>query len=147
MEDDNTGIHRNPVTGVHHIDESINRRAREKGQWKYYGDSIDYMMFDRESYIEACLTQGRPFVITWVPSIKRLECRHYPDVHGVPDLFGIWEIPTLFTGVDGMKRFRIFLIPYLITGYSIPPQLEEDPEPLVPFTAKTIENIAAIQEE
>ena len=147
MSNDMNEKGRNPETGANWIDEDINRRARKKGQWKYYGDSIGYSLFDREGYIEACLKAGRPFVITWVPNIKRLECRHYQDVHGVSDLFGIEEVPTLFSSRKGMERYRIFLIPYLLTGYAIPSQLEEDPEPLVPFTAKTIERVKEIEEE
>ncbi|MBA7587026.1 hypothetical protein ES708_29036 [subsurface metagenome] len=63
----------------------------------------------------------------------------------MPDIFGIEEIPTLFSDKKGMESHRIFLIPYLITGYDIPPELEEDPEPLVPFTAKTIEMTKEIE--
>ena len=136
---------RNPVTGEHWLEETINRRAREKGQWKHEGYTYDYDLFDREGYIAACLEAGRPIVITSVPSTVRLKCRHYSDVFGVPDLFGIEEIPTMFTGVKGMENRRIFLIPYLITGYDIPPELEQDPEPLVPFTAKTLSVLKEIE--
>jgi len=134
--DINPGI--NPRTGNFWIDERINRAARKKGQWKQEHDG-DYDLFDREGYIEACLEAGRPFVITWVPSIIRLKCRDYQDIFGISDIVDIEELPTLFTGVRGMKSFRIFLIPYLLTGYDIPERLERDEEPLVPFTAKTIE--------
>ena len=130
---------RNPVTGAHWLDEEINRRAREKGQWKHEGYNYDYDLFDREGYIAACLDAGRPIAITWVPSSIRLNCRDHQDIFGIPDIVGIEEIQTLFTGTKGMKSFRLFLIPYLITGYDIPERLERDEEPLVPFTAKDIE--------
>ena len=136
---------RNPETGEHWLEEEINRRARRKGQWKHERYTYDYGLFDREGYIKARLEAGRPFVITWVPSTIRLCCRHYQDVFGVPDLFGIEEIPTLFSDKKGMESHRIFLIPYLITGQDIPPEMEEDPEPLVPFTAKTIELMKEVE--
>ena len=136
---------RNPETGEHWLDEDINRKAARKGQWQRVYYTYDYDLFDREGYIAACLEAGRPFVITWVPSTIKLRCRHYQDVFGVPDLFGIEEIPTLFSSRRGMERYRIFLIPYLLTGYGIPPELEQDPEPLVPFTAKTIELVKEIE--
>lgn len=143
-----TMFNRNPDTGAHWFDEAINRRAHRKGQWKHRGRFSDtYRLFDREGYIEDCLNVGRPFVITWESSAKRLECRTYEDIHGVSDLFGISEIPTLFTGVKGMKQFRLFLIPYLLTGYDIPGQIERDPERLVPFTAKDIEMMNEIEGE
>lgn len=135
---------RNPDTGEYWIDEHINRKAREKSQRVHDGD---YDLFDRAGYIEACLEAGRPVVITWVPSTIRLRCRYYQDVFGVSDILGIEEIPTLFSGKKGMERYRIFLIPYLLTGYDIPPELEQDPEPLVPFTAKTIEMMKEIENE
>lgn len=138
-------FNRNPDTGAHWMDEAINHRAHKKGQWKYRGRFSDiYRLFDREGYIADCLNAGKPFVVTWESSAKRLECRTYPDIYGVSDLFGIDEIPTLFSGVKGMKHFRLFLIPYLIIGYDIPEQIERDPERLVPFTAKDIETIAQI---
>lgn len=99
----------------------------------------DYELFDRAGYIATRLEAGRIVVITWVSSMIRLRCRDYRDVYGLSDLLGIEEIPTLFTDIKGMERFRMFLIPYLLTGYDIPPELEQDEEPLVPFTAKTIE--------
>ncbi len=135
---------RNPETGESFIDERINRRAWRKGQWEREHNG-DYDLFDRAGYIEACLKAGRPVVITWVSSSVKLHCRHYTDVHGVPDLFGVEEIFTLFSGKKGMESFRIFLIPYLLTGYDIPPELENDPEPLVPFTAETIELMKEIE--
>lgn len=138
---------RNPETGEHFLEERINHRAREKGQWKHEEYTYDYDLFDRERYIAACLEAGRLFVITWEPSTVRLRCRHYSDVFGVPDLFGIEEIPTLFSDKKGMESHRIFLIPYLITGYDIPLELEQDPEPLVPFIAKTIEMMKEIESE
>ena len=128
------------------IDKAINRRARRKGQWER-GHDGDYDLFDRERYIEACLEAGRPVVITWIPSTIRLSCRYYQDVFGVPDLFGIEEISNLFSDRKGMESHRIFLIPYLITGYDIPPELEQDTEPLVPFTARTIEMAKGIEGE
>ncbi|GAI60270.1 unnamed protein product, partial [marine sediment metagenome] len=76
---------------------------------------------------------------------KRFRCRDYRDVYGLSDLIGIEEIPTLFTDQKGMEHFRLYLIPYLITGYDIPPEMEEDPEPLIPFTAKTIELMKEIE--
>jgi len=130
---------RNPTTGESLLDEAINRRARKKGQWKHEEYTYDYVLFDRGRYITACLDAGRPVVITWVPSSIRLNCRDHQDIFGIPDIAGIEEIPTLFTGVKGMRSLRIFLIPYLITGYDIPERLERDEEPLVPFTAKDIE--------
>jgi len=136
---------RNSVTGEHWLEETINRRAREKGQWKHEGYTYDYDLFDREGYIAACLEAGRPIVITWMPSTVRLRCRHYTDVFGVPDLFGIEEISTLFSDKKGMESHKIFLIPYLITGYDIPPELEQDPEPLVHFTAKTLSVLKEIE--
>jgi len=144
---------RNPNTGAHWLDETINRRARQKGQRipeirrPQGANGIDYERFDREGYILACLEAGRPVVITWVHSNIRLNCRDHQDIFGIPDIVSIEEIPTLFTGVKGMKSFRIFLIPYLITGYDIPEKLERDEEPLVPFTAKTIEMMKEIQSE
>ena len=144
---------RNPETGEHWLDEAINRRARKKGQRipeirrSQGANGIDYEQFDREGYIEACLEAGRPIVITWVPSSIRLNCRDYQDIFGIPDIAGIEEISTLFTGIRGMESFRIFLIPYLITGYGIPERLERDEEPLVPFTAKTIEMMKEVQDE
>lgn len=137
---------RNPVTGEHWLEETINRRAREKGQWEHEEYTYDYDLFDRERYIAACQETGKPFVITWEPSTVRLRCRHYSNVFGVPDLFGIEEIPSLFSDKKGMESYRIFLIPYLITGYDIPPELEQDPEPLVPFTAKTLSVLKEIEE-
>lgn len=137
---------RNPATGEHFLEERINRRAWKKGQWKRERNG-DYYLFDREGYIEACLKAGRPFVITWVPSIIRLNCRDHQDIFGIPDIVGIEEIPTLFTGARGMESFRIFLIPYLLTGYDIPEKLERDEEPLVPFTAKDIELWKEVQDE
>ncbi|GAJ08736.1 unnamed protein product [marine sediment metagenome] len=113
------GEGRNPDTGESFIDERINRRAWEKGQWERQNDG-DYDLFDRAGYIETCLKAGRPVVITWVPNTVRLSCRQYRDVYGVPDLFGIEEILTLFSGKKGMENHRIFLIPYLLTGYDIP---------------------------
>ncbi|MBA7608342.1 hypothetical protein ES703_15519 [subsurface metagenome] len=77
----------------------------------------------------------------------RLHCRDHQDVYGLPDILGIEEIPTLFTGINGMKQFRVFLIPYLITGMDIPPELEQDEERLVPFTAKDIKMIKEIEGE
>ncbi|GAI76260.1 unnamed protein product, partial [marine sediment metagenome] len=71
---------RNPETGEHWLDEEINRRARRKGQWKHERYTYDYSLFDREGYIEARLEDGRPFVITWEPSNKRLRCRDYQDI-------------------------------------------------------------------
>jgi len=136
---------RNPNTGEHWLDEDINRKAEKKGQWQRVYYSYDYDLFDREGYIEACLEAGRPVMITWVPSTVRLRCRHYTDAFGVADLFGIEEIPTMFTGVKGMENRRIFLIPYLLTGYDIPPELENDPEPLVLFTAKIIELVKEVE--
>ncbi|GAI99433.1 unnamed protein product, partial [marine sediment metagenome] len=130
---------RNPNTGESLLDEAINRRARKKGQWKHEEYTYDYVLFDREGYITACLEAGRPIVITWVSSSIRLNCRDHQDIFGIPDIVSIEEIPTLFTGVKGMRSLRIFLIPYLITGYDIPERLERDEEPLVPFTAKDIE--------
>jgi len=136
---------RNPETGEHWMDEHINRRAREKGQRipeirrPQGANGTDYERFDREGYIADCLEAGRPVVITWVPSNIRLNCRDHQDIFGIPDIAGIKEISTLFTRIRGMGGFRIFLIPYLITGYDIPEELERDEEPLVPFTAKTIE--------
>jgi len=134
------------MTGNFWIDEKINRAARKKGQWKQEYDG-DYDLFDRAGYIEACLKAGRPVGITWVPSTVRLHCRRYTDVFGVSDICGIEEIPTLFSGKKGMGSFRTFLIPYLITGYDIPERLERDEEPLVPFTAKTIELLKEIENE
>ena len=144
---------RNPVTGAHWMDEHINRRAREKGQQileirrPQGANGLDYDLVDREEYITTCLEAGRPVVITWVPSNIRLNCRDHQDIFGIPDIAGIEEIPTLFTGVRGMKSFRLFLIPYLLTGYDIPERLERDEEPLVPFTAKTIEMMKEVQGE
>lgn len=138
---------RNPDTGEHWVDETINRRARGKGQWKHERYTYDYYLFDRERYITTCLEAGRPFVITWVPNTIRLCCRDYQDIFGVSDILGIEEIPTLFSGKKGMERYRIFLIPYLITGYDIPPELEQDPEPLVSFTAKTLSILKEIEGE
>ncbi len=139
-----TGI--NPMTGNFLIDETINRAARKKGQWEREPDG-DYDLFDRAGYIEASLKVGRPVAITWISSMFRLHCRDYQDIYGVSDIFGIEEITTLFSGKKRMESHRIFLIPYLITGYDIPPELEQDPEPLVPFTAKTIEMIKGIRNE
>ena len=144
---------RNPVTGEYWLDERINRKAREKGQRiseirrPQGANGIDYDLFDREGYIAACLEAGRPIVITWVSSSIRLNCRDHQDIFGIPDIAGIEEIPTLFTSVKGMKSFRIFLIPYLLTGYDIPERLERDEEPLVPFTAKDIELWKEVQDE
>lgn len=123
------------------IDGTINRRARGKGQWEDRHYAEDYDRFDPEQYIKDCEELGQPLVITWFPNTVRLHCREYYDIHGIPDILGIEEVPTLFTGHKGMERYRIFLIPYLITGYSIPHELEQDPEPLVSFTTRTIETI------
>lgn len=136
----------NPNTGEAWIDERISRKVRRLGLMKY-GRNPLYKFFDRAGFINAHFNKGRPFVITWVPSSVRLYCRHYEDVYGVSDIFGIEEILTLFTNVKGMESFRIFLIPYLLTGYDIPSKLEEDPEPLVPFTAKTMELMKEIEDE
>ncbi|MBA7499330.1 hypothetical protein ES704_02070 [subsurface metagenome] len=107
----------------------------------------EYDHFDRVGYITTRLEAGHIVVITWVPSMIRLHCRDYQDIYGLSDLLEIEEIPTLFTGIKGMEHFRVFLIPYLITGMDIPPELEQDEEPLVPFTAKTIEMIKEIESE
>lgn len=117
-------------------------------EWKYFiARSICYHCFDRMGYINERLERGLPLVITWVHNFVRLNCRRYTDVYGISDIIGIEEIPTLFTNVKGMERFRVFLIPYLITGMDIPPELEQDDEPLVPFTAKTIEMLNKIEQE
>ena len=138
---------RNPDTGEHWLEEAINRRAREKGQQKSEGHTYDYDLFDREGYITTCLEAGRPFIITWVPNTLRLECRCYRDIYGISDIVDIEEVPTLFSGVKGMESFRVFLIPYLLTGYDIPEKIERDEEPLVPFTAKTLSILKEIEEE
>lgn len=135
---------RNHETGEYWLDRAINRRARKKGQFEWEHDG-DYDCFDRAGYINAYLEAGRPIMITWVSSRMRLGCRRYTDIFGVPDIVGIEEIPTLFSDKKGMERYRIYLIPYLITGYDIPEELERDEEPLVPFTAKTIEMIKGIE--
>lgn len=144
---------RNPETGEHWMDEHVNRRAREKGQRipeirrPQGANGTDYEWFDRERYITDCLEEGRPVVITWVPSSIRLNCRDHQDIFGIPDIAGIKELRTLFSDVKGMENLRIFLIPYLITGYDIPEELERDEEPLVPFTAKTLSILKEIEEE
>ena len=86
----------------------------------------DYKLFNRQGFISDCIKANMPIVTTWIPSTVKLNCRHYTDVYGIPDILGIEELPTLFTDVKGMKKFRIFLIPYLITGYNIPPRLEQE---------------------
>lgn len=108
--------------------------------------TTDYMLFDRAGWIKERLDSGHPVVITWVSNALRLECRCYRDIYGIPDIVGIEEVPTLFTGVKGMESLRIFLIPYLITGYDIPEELERDEEPLVPFTSKTLSILKEIGE-
>lgn len=142
--------HINEFTGNWWIDERIHRKARLAGLVRDRppgANGIFYRMFDRAGYIDTRLSEGRLVVIVWEPSFKRFRCRDYQDVYGLSDLIGIEEIPTLFTDQKGMKRLRIYLIPYLITGYDIPPEMEEDPEPLVPFTAKTIELMKEIENE
>ena len=142
--------HINEFTGAWWIDETIHRKARlaELVRDRPPGaNGMFYRMFDRAGYIDTCLNEGRPVVIVWEPSFKRFQCRDYQDVYGLSDLLGIEEIPTLFSDRKGMESHRIFLIPYLITGYDIPPGMEEDPEPLVPFTAKTIEMVKEIEGE
>lgn len=141
---------RNLETGDYFVDEVINWRAKENPIWRMRpigANGCHYILFDRAGYIAACLEARRPIVITWVPSIVRLYCRNYQDIYGVPDMFGIEEILTLFTNIKGMERFRIFLIPYLLTGYDIPEELERDEEPLVLFTAKMIGLMREIEGE
>lgn len=119
---------------------------RNGWEWKYFiSRSVNYHCFNRVEYINERLERGLPLVIIWVPSFISLHCREHDDIYGIPDIVGIEEIPTMFTGVNGMERFKIFLIPYLITGYNIPPELEQDDEPLVPFTVKTIEMIKEME--
>lgn len=115
-------------------------------EWKYFiARSVDYRCFNRVAYIEERLSRGLPLVITWSPNTIPLNCREYEDVYGIPDILGTEEIPTLFSNKKGMKRYRMYLIPYLITGYDIPEEFERDEEPLVPFTVKTIEMIKEIE--
>lgn len=141
-------LDRNPRTGVLIIDEVINGNAKYQAKrlgikWKYDHDGR-YSDFDREGYIEEHIRTKAPFPIVWIQNTKRLCCRYYQDVFGIPDIVGIQEIPTLFSNVKGMESYRIFLIPYICTGYDIPPELEDEPELLVPFTAKMIEKMKEI---
>jgi hypothetical protein len=134
-----TSSGRNPDTGESWGDEAINRKARRKGQLSPPFPPCDYRFFDRAAFINERFNRGLPCVITWVPNYLRLHCREHRDIYGIPDIVGIEEIPTLFSGIKGMERFRVFLIPYLLTGYDIPEELERDEERLVPFTARDIE--------
>ncbi len=93
-----------------------------------------YKRFDKAAFIEQQLKRGKPYVIAWVLSTTRLQCRGL-DVYGVPDLFGISEIPTLFSWAR-MKSCRVFLIPYLVTGYSVPTKLEEEAKIGVHYNAR-----------
>ena len=118
----------------------------EDWEWEFHNRRAltgDYRQFDREGYIEATLAHGRPVVITWVPNWQKLECRRYQDVYGMSDILGIEELHTLF---DNDRHYRAYLIPYMITGYAVPPILEQDEEPLVPFTASTITKMMEIDQ-
>lgn len=97
-------------------------------QKKFVGNwHADYDAFDRAGFIESRVKEGKPVLIVWVSNTKRLRCRDYMDVHGVSDLLGVVEVPTLFSG-SRESRYKEFLIPYLLTGYDVPPELEEDCE-------------------
>jgi len=84
-----------------------------------------YRRFDRQAFMERQFARGKPVVIMWMPSTKRMECRQHLDVYGMSDLLGIKEVPTLFSAA-GQRQHRVFMIPYLITGYDVPASMEED---------------------
>ena len=84
-----------------------------------------YRCFDRQAFMERQFARGKPVVIMWMPSTKRMECRQHQDVYGVSDLLGIKEVPTLFSAA-GQGQHRVFMIPYLVTGYGVPAAMEED---------------------
>lgn len=85
----------------------------------FRGDrSCCFKLFNPAEHILRCALDKKPYVLVWVYSTIGLKCRDYQDCHGVPHVFRPRPVPVLF------KEFPVFSIPYLVTGYDVPPRLE-----------------------
>ncbi len=86
---------------------------------EFRGDrSCCYRLFNPAEHILRCALDRKPYVLVWVYSTIKLKCKDYQDCFGVPHVFKPVPVPVLF------KQFPVFSIPYLITGYDVPPRLE-----------------------